>query len=126
MTPPGIPQVPVQYACTTDEGDTFFFDGDVPQLFRAKSIVTRARIALPQGAITSDGTISVQKAMALGGATPRNIFTGKRKRNLTTTGHKTVLVIRVVSNDYAPSQSEAKMSNDIFDDENNLVSGKAQ
>jgi len=124
LTPPGISQVPVQYACTTDEGDALFFDGDAPQLFRTKSIAAMARIALPQGAITSDGQISVQKAMALGGAAPRNIFIGKRKRNLTATGRKAVLVIRVVSNEYAPSQSEAKMSNDVFDDENNLVSGE--
>jgi hypothetical protein len=35
------------------------------------------------------------------------------------------LVVRVVSATYEPTQSEAKMSNDVFDDANNLVSHSA-
>ena len=120
---PGSPRVPVQYACTTDEGDAVFFDGDVSNLLLSKSIDSKTRIALPQSAIRSDGKISVQKAMALGAA-PRNIFSENRERKLTTTGQKDVLVILVVGNDDAPTQSEATMFNDVFGDENNLVSGE--
>jgi hypothetical protein len=39
-----------------------------------------------------------------------------------TTGNKRVLVVQVVSNNYAPSQSKAKMYDDVFVDDNNLVS----
>ena len=42
---------------------------------------------------------------------------------LTRTGTQKVLVIRVVSNTHFPTQSEAKMYDDVFIDDNNLVSG---
>ena len=39
-----------------------------------------------------------------------------------TTGNKRVLVVRVISDSYWPSQDEAKMYDDVFVDHNNLVS----
>ena len=44
------------------------------------------------------------------------------RRRLTREGEFSVLVIRVTDGTYAPSQDEAKMFNDVFGDENNLVS----
>ena len=77
-------------------------------------------LAFSPQAMLSDGKIIVQQAMAPGAVAVRNIFGGRRK--LTTTGNKSVLVVRVVSNNYAPSQDEAKMHDDVFVDDNNLVS----
>ena len=121
FAPPGSPQVPDQYACTTDEGDALFFDGDASALFDTGFVSGETRLALAPQAMSSDGTnINVQQAIASGAAAVSTISGGRRK--LTTTGTKSVLVVRVVSNDYAPSQSEAKMYDDIFVDDNNLVS----
>ena len=51
-----------------------------------------------------------------------NIFTGNRRRKLTTTGAKKVLVVLVTNGVDKPSQSEQDMYNDVFEDDNNLVS----
>ncbi len=77
-------------------------------------------LAVAPQAISSYGNISVQQAMTPGVVAVSRLVGGRRK--LTTTGNKSVLVVRVVSNDYAPSQSEAKMYDDVFVDDNNLVS----
>ena len=77
-------------------------------------------LALAPQAMSSDGHICVQQAMVPGAAAVSNPIAGRRK--LTTTGNKSVLVVRVVSNDYAPSQNEATMYDDVFVDDNNLVS----
>jgi hypothetical protein len=77
-------------------------------------------VTLSPQAMLSDGKISVQQAMTPGAAAVSNISGGRRK--LTTTGNKSVLVVRVVSNNYWPSQDEAKMHDDVFVDDNNLVS----
>lgn len=45
-----------------------------------------------------------------------------RKSKVAAIGNKKVLVIRVVSNDYEPAQSEAQLYDDVFGDENNMVS----
>jgi hypothetical protein len=46
---------------------------------------------------------------------------------LTTTGTKRVLVVRVVNDvrNQKPRQSEARMYDDVFEDDNNLVSNAA-
>ena len=121
IAPPGSPQVSEEYACTTDEGDALFFDGDASALLGAGFVAGETRLALAPQAMSSGRNISVQRAMAPGAVAVRNIF-GGRTRKLTTTGNKRVLVIRVVSDSYWPSQDEAKMSDDVFVDENNLVS----
>ena len=121
IPPPGSPQVPEQYACTTDEGDALFFDGDASALLGAGFVTGETTLALTPQAMSSDGHISVQQAMAPGAVAVSSLVGGRRKLT-TTTGEKRVLVVRVVSNDYAPSQSEAQMSDDVFVDENNLVS----
>jgi len=123
IPPPGSPQVPEQYACTTDEGDALFFDGDASSALLGAGFVTgETTLALTPQAMSSDGHISVQQAMAPGAVAVSNPIAGGRRKLTTTTGEKRVLVVRVVSNDYAPSQSEAKMSDDVFVDDNNLVS----
>jgi hypothetical protein len=121
FVPPGSPQLPDQYACTTDEGDALFLDGEASALLGAGFVADETRLALAPQIISSGRNISVQQAMAPGAVADRNIF-GGRTRKLTTTGNKSVLVIRVDSDDYAPSQSEAKMHDDVFVDDNNLVS----
>ena len=121
--PPGSPQVPAQYACTTDEGDALFFDGDVSALLGAGFVTGETTLALAPQAMSSDGHISVQQAMAPGAVAVSRRVGGRRK--LTTTGEKSVLVVLVISNDYAPSQNEAMMHDDVFVDDNNLVSTTA-
>ena len=121
IAPPGSPQVPEQYACTTDEGDALFFDGEPSALLRAGFVGGETRLALAPQVMSSNGNISVQQAMVPGAVEVSSIG-DDRRRKLTTTGNKSVLVVRVVSNDYAPSQSEAMMHDDVFVDDNNLVS----
>jgi hypothetical protein len=121
LAPPGSPQVPEQYACTTDEGDALFFDGEASALLGTGFIPGETRLALAPQAMSSDRKINVQQAMAPGAVAVSSLV-GGRTRKLTTTGNKSVLVVRVVSNDYAPSQNEATMYDDVFVDDNNLVS----
>jgi len=122
LVPPGSPQVPHQYVCTTDEGDAIFFDGDASTLLGAGFVTGETRIALAPQAISTDGEISVQQAVKAPGSS-RNIFNkGNRRRKLTTTGTKKVLVILVTNGVDKPSQSEQDMYNDVFEDDNNLVS----
>ena len=129
LTPPDTTEVPVQFACTTDDDDnTLFFDGDASALLGKDFMSSVTRLALAPQAISPDGMINVQQAMAPGAATiVSNDVENNRKRKLTTTGTKRVLVVRVVNDvrNQKPSQSEARMFNDVFDDENNLVSHAA-
>jgi hypothetical protein len=123
LATPGNPQVPEQYSCTTDEGKALFFDGDASVLLGAEfSAGSDTRLALTSQAMASDGHISVQRAMVPGAAAVG--IGGGGRRKLTIRGTKRVLVIRLVSSSgtYAPTQSEAKMHDDVFVDENNLVS----
>ena len=121
IVPPGSPQVPDQYACTTDEGDAIFFDGDASTLLGAGFVTGETRVKLEPPLITIDGNISVEKAMK-GPGSFRNIFKGNHRRKLTTRGTKSVLVILVTNGVHKPSQSEQDMHNDVFQDDNNLVS----
>jgi hypothetical protein len=130
LTPPDATEVPVQFACTTDDDDnTLFFDSDASDLLGSDFVSGVTRLALAPQAISPDGLINVQQAMALGAvAIVSNDVENDRRRKLTTTGTKRVLVVRVVSDacdECAPNQSEAIMFNDVFDDENNLVSHAA-
>eukprot|EP00979_Chaetoceros_neogracilis_P016215 scaffold7356_cov164-Chaetoceros_neogracile.AAC.2 len=125
LTPPDATEVPVQFACTTDDDDnTLFFDSDAAALLGNDFVSGVTRLALAPQGISPDGMIHVQQAMALGAVTiVSNDVENDRRRKLTTTGIKEVLVVLVVSDacdECAPSQSEAKMSNDVFYDENNL------
>ena len=121
IAPPGSPQVSEEYACTTDEGDALFFDGDASALLGAGFVAGETTLALAPQAMSSDGNISVQQAMTPGAVAVSSIG-DDRRRKLTTTGNKSVLVVRVVSNSHWPSQDEAKMYDDVFVDHNNLVS----
>ena len=120
IAPRGSPQVPEEYACTTDEGDALFFDGDASALLGAGFVTGETTLAVAPQAISSDGNISVQQAMTPGAVAVSRLVGGRRK--LTTTGNKSVLVVRVISDSYWPSQDEAKMHGDVFVDDNNLVS----
>ena len=90
-------------------------------MLRAGFVGGETRLALAPQVMSSNGNISVQQAMVPGAVEVSSIG-DDRRRKLTTTGNKSVLVVRVVSNDYAPSQSEAMMHDDVFVDDNNLVS----
>jgi hypothetical protein len=129
LTPPDATEVPVQFACTTDDDDnTLFFDSDASALLGSDFVSGVTRLALAPQAISPDGMINVQQAMAPGAvAIVSNDVENDRRRKLTTTGTKRVLVVRVVNDvrNQKPSQSEAIMFNDVFDDENNLVSHAA-
>jgi hypothetical protein len=126
LTPPDAKEVPVQFACTTDDdNNTLFFDNDATALLGNGFVSGKTRLALAPQAMSSDGMINVQQAMAPGAVAISNGVENNRRRKLTTTGIKEVLVVRVVSAAYEPSQSEARMSNDVFDDANNLVSHAA-
>jgi len=129
MVPPGTSiQVPNEtYACTTEDGNMFFFDGDSSDLFGVEGFVSgETRLSLAPRALSSmfGGSMSVEQAFADGAVVIRNQG-GDRRRKLThktTTGTKNVLVVRVVSEDYEPTQTEDDMYNDVFSDDNNLVS----
>jgi hypothetical protein len=126
LTPPDAKEVPVQYACTTDDDDNIlFFDNDATALLGKGFVSGETRLTLAPQAMSSDGMINVQQAMAPGAVAISNGVENNRRRKLTTTVTKEVLVVRVVSADYWPDQSEATMSNDVFDDANNLVSHAA-
>jgi len=122
LVPQGSPQVPDQYVCTTDEGDAIFFDGDPSTLLGAEFVTGETRIALAPQAMSTDGQISVHQQAAETPGYSRNIFRGNRRRKLTTTGTRKVLVILVTNEVDKPSQSEQDMYNDVFQDDNNLVS----
>ena len=68
LVPPGSPQVPAQYACTTDEGDAIFFDGDASTMLGAGFVTGETIIALAPQAMSTDGKLSVQQAMKAPGS----------------------------------------------------------
>jgi len=124
MVPPGTPIQVLNktYTCTTEDGNMFFFDGDSSDLFGVEGFVSgETRLSLAPSALSFDRTISVEQAIADKAVVIRNQG-GERRRKLTTHGTKNVLVVRVVSEDYEPTQSEDDMYNDVFSDDNNLVS----
>jgi len=121
---PGSPEVAEQYACTTDEGGSLFFDSDASELLGAGFVSGDARLALAPQVISDSGSINIQRAMIPGLVA---ISAGSndgvnRKSKVAAIGNKQLLVIRVVSNDYEPAQSEAQLYDDVFGDDNNLVS----
>ena len=111
------------YGCTSDDDSTFFFNEDPLSLFGESFISGETILSVSLDAFTSDGLIDVEKASIPGASSVTLMDDSSARRRLTKTGMKTVLVIRVESSDgsIAPSQSEAKMANDVFEDENNLV-----
>jgi len=124
LPPPGSPDVPKQYTCGGDNGEMLFFDGDVaPLLAGADFDPGHTRLSLTSAAMSPDGKISVQQAMSNHRAAIISNDHDRKNRRLTQTGEKKVLVVRVVggSNGATISQSEAKLYNDIFSDENNLA-----
>jgi hypothetical protein len=129
LTPPDATEVPVQFACTTDDdGNTLFFDSDATALLGNDFVSGETRLALAPQAISPDGTINVQQATAPGAVTiVSNDVENDRRRKLTTTGIKEVLVVLVVNDvrNQKPRQSEARMYDDVFEDDNNLVSHAA-
>ena len=116
----GHPDVPIQYQCTTDAGEDLFIDGDAIAVLGDEFESGHTRMSVPSRAVSINGRISLNRA---GGAiTISNDDHSHSSRKLTKTGTFSVLVIRVVSSDYEPEQDEAKMYDDVFADENNLVS----
>lgn len=113
------------YGCASDEDDSmYFFNGDPTALLGENVINGETLLSVSLDAFTSDGLIDVEKASIPGASTVTLLDDNStRRRRLTSTGIKKVLVIRVESSDgsIAPFQSEAQMANDVFEDENNLA-----
>ena len=117
---PGLPEIPLQYQCTTVAGQALFIDGDAIAVLGDEFESGHTRMSVPSSAVSINGHISLDRAQ--GAITVSNDDHGHGRRKLTRIGTYSVLVIRVVSSSYAPSQSEAQMYDDVFNDENNLVS----
>ena len=111
------------YGCTSDDDSTFFFNGDPISLLGESFISGETILFVSLDAFTSDGLIDVEKAKIPGASSVTLMDDSTARRRLTKTGMKKVLVVRVESSNgsVAPSQSEAKMANDVFEDENNLA-----
>ena len=117
---PGHPEIPVQYQCATDDGEALFIDGDAIAVLGDEFESGHTIMSVPSSAVSINGRINLNQAQ--GAITVSNDDHSHSRRKLTRIGTYKVLVIRVVSSDYAPSQSEAKMYDDVFADANNLVS----
>jgi len=117
---PGHPDVPVQYQCATDDGDTLFIDGDAIAVLGDEFESGHTRMSVPSSAVSINGRINLNQAQ--GAITVSNDDDSHSRRKLTRIGTYSVLVIRVVSSTYDLDQTEADMYNDVFADENNLVS----
>lgn len=120
MPEPGRPDIPVQYVCSTDDGETLFIDGDAIAVLGDQFESGHTRMSVPSSAVSINGYISLDQAQ--GAIAVSNDDHSHSRRKLTRVGTYKVLVIRVVSSAYAPSQSEAQMYDDVFADTNNLVS----
>jgi len=120
MAEPGHPDIPMQYACTTDDGDALFIDGDAIAVLGDQFESGHTRMAVPSSAVSINGHISLDQGQ--GAITVSNDDHSHSRRKLTKIGTYKVLVIRVVSSTYDVTQSEAQMYDDVFADENNLVS----
>jgi len=120
MSEPGNPDIPPQYACYPDDGDALFIDGDAIAVLGDQFESGHTKMSIPSSAVSINGHISLNQAQ--GAINVSNDHHNHSRRKLTRIGTYKVLVIRVVSADYAPSQSEAQMYDDVFADANNLVS----
>lgn len=113
------------YGCTSDQDNiTYFFNKNPTKLLTDDFISGETMLSISLHAFTSDGLIDVDQAL-VPGASSLTVFHEDlhERRRLRRTGVKEILVVRVTNLDgsIAPSQSEAQLINDIFQDENNLA-----
>ena len=114
-----------QLSCTTDKGVDITFDGDVNLILDRNDFESGiTKLTIPSDSV-SDHLHHVElDSNTLGKiAVVADPLSGRdERRRLTREGEFSVLVVRVTDGTYEPSQDEAKMFNDVFGDENNLVS----
>lgn len=113
------------YGCNSDQDNiTYFFNKDPTELLTDDFISGETMLSISKHAFASDGLIDVDQAL-MPGTSSLTVFHEDlhERRRLRRTGVKEILVVRVTSVDgkIAPSQSEAQLINDIFQDENNLA-----
>jgi len=113
------------YGCTSDlDNITYFFNKNPTKLLTDDFISGETMLSISLHAFTSDGLIDVDQAL-VPGASSLTVFHDDlhERRRLRRNGVKEILVVRVTSLDgsIAPSQSEAQLVNDFFQDENNLA-----
>jgi hypothetical protein len=113
------------YGCASDEDDSMYFFNDDPTILLGENFTSgETLLSVSLDAFTSEGLIDVEQASMQASTTVTLLDENStRRRRLTSTGIKKVLVIRVESSNgsVSPFQSEAQMANDVFEDENNLA-----
>ena len=112
-----------QLSCTTDEGVDITFDGDANLILDRNDFESGiTKLTIPSDSVSDHLHVELDSTTLGKIAVVTDPLSGGERRRLTREGEFSVLVIRVTDGTYAPSQDEAKMFNDVFGDENNLVS----
>ena len=112
-----------QLSCTTDEGVDITFDGDANLILDRNDFESGiTKLTIPSDSVSDHLHVELDSTTLGKIAVVTDPLSGGERRRLTREGELSVLVIRVTDGTYAPSQDEAKMFNDVFGDENNLVS----
>jgi hypothetical protein len=123
MPAEGQPAIAPQLVCTTDEGFDIAFDGDVNLILDRNDFESgRTKLTIPSNSVSENLHVELNSTTLGEIAVVADPLSGGERRRLTREGEFSVLVIRVTDGTYSPSQDEAKMFNDVFGDENNLVS----
>ena len=124
---PDHPEVNPRLMCTTNDGQLINIDGAREEILSRNDFHSgQTQLSIPSEIISEDldgmdgGYVNVNREN-LGKIELINQPHESRRR-LTKEGIKSVLVIIVTDGTNSPTQNEAKMYNDVFGDENNLVS----
>ena len=112
-----------QLSCTTDKGVDITFDGDANLILDRNDFESGiTKLTIPSDSVSDHLHVELDSTTLGKIAVVTDPLSGGERRRLTREGEFSVLVIRVTDGTYAPSQDEATMFNDVFGDENNLVS----
>ena len=112
-----------QLSCTTDKGVDITFDGDVNLILDRNDFESGiTKLTIPSDSVSDHLHVKLDRTTLGKIAVVTDPLSGRERRRLTREGEFSVLVVRVTDGTYEPSQDEAKMFNDVFGDENNLVS----
>ena len=123
MPPEGQPAIAPKLVCTTDEGFDIAFDGDVNLILDRNDFESGStKLTISSNSVSENLHVELNSTTLGEIAVVTDPLSGGERRRLTREGEFSVLVIRVTDGTYAPSQDEATMFNDVFGDENNLVS----
>ena len=112
FTPPDAEEVPDQYLCT--DSDEYSIRMDNAQAMMDDSFPSgHTKLRIPKDAISMDDTVEMNQFIA--------VEHGSERRQMTKTGTYSVLVVRVVDGSGNSVKSAAQLSDDVFNDDNNLV-----